>query len=187
MVESEVEQAAEVQRGDAVVEPLLVAFDRRGFAVRITDKNETFVTVMDEAFQIALVERLKQVTVKHTYGNRVDLEPSGRLMVRIGASYHNAGVSDSESRRVEEFLNRFVVNLVRRAHEAKRQRAVNAERQQRWAAQDEKNRLAQQQRDSELAEPAGTSGHVVIVPDPRCYSGNARPRIAKARGSPAKW
>jgi hypothetical protein len=138
-----------LSRALRIMQALLVAFDRRGFAVRITDKNETFVTVMDEAFQIALVERLKQVTVKHTYGNRVDLEPSGRLMLRIGASYHNAGVSDSESRRVEDFLNRFVVNLVRRAYEAKRQRAVNAERQERWAVQDEKNRLAQQERDSE--------------------------------------
>jgi hypothetical protein len=131
------------------MQALLVAFDRRGFAVRITGKNETFVTVMDEAFQIALVERLKQVTVKHTYGTRVDLEPSGRLMLRIGASYQNTGVSDSESRRVEDLLNRFVINLVRRACGARRERAVYAERQERWAIQDEKNRLSQQQRDSE--------------------------------------
>ena len=80
-----------------------------------------------------LVERLKQVTVKHTYGTRVDLEPSGRLMLRIGSSYHNAGVSDSASRRIEDSLNRFVVNLVRRALEAKRERALHAERQERWA------------------------------------------------------
>lgn len=133
-----------------IMQALLAAFDRRGFAVRITDKNETFVTVMDETFQIALVERFKQVTVKHTYGTRMDLEPSGRLILRIGASYQNAGVSDSGSRRVEDSLNRFVVNLVRRAHEAKRQRAVHAERQQRWAIQDEKNRLEQQQRDSDI-------------------------------------
>lgn len=138
-----------LSRALRIMQALLVAFDRRGFAVHITDKNETFVTVMDEPFQIALVERLKQVTVKHTYGNRVDLEPSGRLMLRIGASYQNTGVSDSESRRVEDFLNRFVMNLVRRAYAAKRERAVYAERQERWAIQDEKNRLAQQQRDSE--------------------------------------
>lgn len=40
------------------MQALLAAFDRRGFAVRISDKNETFVTVMEETFQIALVERL---------------------------------------------------------------------------------------------------------------------------------
>jgi hypothetical protein len=131
------------------MQALLAAFERRGFTVRIADNNETFVTVMDEAFQIALVERLKQVTVKHTYGTRMDLEPSGRLVVRIGASYQNAGVFDSPSRPIEGALNRFVVNLVRRALEAKRQRALHAERQKRWAIQDEKNRLAQQQRDSE--------------------------------------
>ena len=138
-----------LSRALRIMQALLVAFDRRGFAVRITDKNETFVTVMDEMFQIALVERFKQVTVKHTYGTRMDLEPSGRLILRIGASYQNTGVSDSESRRVEDFLNRFVMNLVRRAYAAKRERAVYAERQARWTIQDEKNRLAQQQRDSD--------------------------------------
>jgi hypothetical protein len=132
-----------------IMQALLAGFDRRDFAVRLTEKNETFVTVLGEAFQIAMVERLKQVTVKHTYGPRVDLEPSGRLMLRIGSSYHNAGVSDSTSRPIEDSLNRFVVNLVRRALEAKRARALHAERQERWVIQDEKNRLAQQQRDSE--------------------------------------
>jgi hypothetical protein len=140
---------ASVPRASRIMQALLVAFDRRGFAVRVTEKNETFVTVLGEAFQIGLVERLKQVTVKHTYGPRVDLEASGRLMLRIGSSYHNAGTSDSPSRRIEDSLNRFVVNLVRRALEAKRARALHAERQERWAIQDEKNRLAQQQRDSE--------------------------------------
>lgn len=138
-----------LSRALRIMQALLTALDCRGFAVRISEKNETFVTVMDEMFQIALVERFKQVTVKHTYGTGMDLEPSGRLILRIGASYQNAGVSDSGSRRVEDCLNRFVVNLVRRAYEAKRQRALYAERQERWVIQDEKNRLAQQQRDSD--------------------------------------
>jgi hypothetical protein len=141
---------ASLPRASRIMQALLAAFDRRGFAVHVSDTNETFVTVLGERFQIALVERLKQVTVKHTYGPRVDLEPSGRLMLRIGSSYHNAGVSDSASRRIEDSLNRFVVNLVRRALEAKRERALHAERQERWVIQDEKNRLAQQQRDSEV-------------------------------------
>jgi len=140
---------ASLPRASRILQALLAAFERRGFAIRITEKNETFVTVLGEAFQIALVERLKQVTVKQTYGLRVDLEPSGRLMLRIGSSYQNAGVADSPSRRIEDSLNRFVVNLVRRALDAKRARALHAERQERWVIQDEKNRLAQQQRDSE--------------------------------------
>src|SRR5262249_559590 len=135
---------ASLSRALRIMQALLAGFDRRSFAVRITDKNETFVTVMDEAFQIALVERLKQVTVRHSYGTRIDLEPSGRLLLRIGSSYQNAGVSDSASRRIEDSLNRLVVKLVRRAFEAKRERALHAERQERWVIQDEKNRLAQQ-------------------------------------------
>lgn len=138
-----------LSRALRIMQALLTAFDRRGLAVRISEKNETFVTVMDEMFQIALVERFKQVTVKQTYGTRMDLEPSGRLILRIGASYQNAGVSDTGSRRVEDSLNRYILNLVRRADEAKRQRAAYAERQARWAIQDERNRLEQQQRDSD--------------------------------------
>ncbi|OFW10385.1 MAG: hypothetical protein A3H96_02220 [Acidobacteria bacterium RIFCSPLOWO2_02_FULL_67_36] len=131
------------------MQALLTAFDRRGFVIRITDKDETFVTVLDETFQIALVERFRQVVVKHSYGSGVDLEPSGRLMLRIGASYQNAGIADQPPRKIEDSLNKFAVKLVRRALEAKRARAIHAERQERWLIQDEKNRLAQQQRDSE--------------------------------------
>ena len=140
---------ASLPRAFRIMQALLTAFDRRGFAIRMTDKNETFVTVLDESFQIALVERFKQVVVKHSYGPGVDLEPSGRLMLRIGASYQNAGVADSPPRKVEDALNKFVVRLVRRALEAKRARAVYAERQARWRVEDEKNRLEEQQRDSE--------------------------------------
>ena len=71
---------------------------------RYSENGETVVTVLDEPFQIALVERLRQVRVKRTYGTSVDLEPSGRLMLRIGSSYQNAGVADSPSRRVEDSL-----------------------------------------------------------------------------------
>lgn len=138
-----------LSRALRIMQALLAAFDRRGFTVRVTEKNETFVAVLDEAFQIALIERLKQVTVKHAYGTGVDLEPSGRLMLRIGSSYHNAGVTDSAARPLEQSLNRFVLNLVRRALEAKRERAIHAEKQARWRVHDEKARHAQQVRDSE--------------------------------------
>ena len=57
------------------MQALLAAFDRRGFAIRVTEKNETFVTVLGEAFEIALIERLKQVTVKQTYGPRAITTP----------------------------------------------------------------------------------------------------------------
>lgn len=140
---------ASVSRASRIMQALITAFDRRGFTVRVTEKNETVVAVLDEPFQIALIERLKQVCVKHTYGTSVDLEPSGRLMLRIGSSYQNAGVSDTASRRVEQSLNRFVVNLVRRALLAKHERALHAERQARWQVHEEEARLAQQARDSE--------------------------------------
>ncbi len=82
---------ASLPRALRIMQALLAAFDRRGFGVEITAKNETIVTVLDETFQIALVERFKQVVVKHTYGSGMDLEPSGRLMLRIGSSSYDNG------------------------------------------------------------------------------------------------
>lgn len=138
-----------MSRASRIMQALFSAFERRGFTVRVSEVGETVVSVLDEPFQIALIERLRQVRVKRTYGTSVDLEPSGRLMLRIGASYQNAGVADSPSRRVEDSLNRFVANLVRRALLAKHERALRAERQARWEVHEEEQRLAQQERDSE--------------------------------------
>jgi hypothetical protein len=140
---------ASVARASRIMQALFSAFERRGFTVRISENGETVVTVLNEPFQISLVERLRQVRVKRTYGTSVDLEPSGRLMLRIGSSYQNAGVADSPSRRVEDSLNRFVANLVRRALLAKHERALHAERQARWEVHEQEERLAQQERDSE--------------------------------------
>ncbi len=140
---------ASVARASRIMQALFSAFERRGFTVRISENGETVATVLDEPIQIALIERLKQVRVKRTYGTSVDLEPSGRLMLRIGSSYQNAGVADSPSRRVEDALNRFVASLVRRALLVKHERALHAERQARWEVHEHEQRLAQQERDSE--------------------------------------
>jgi hypothetical protein len=105
--------------------------------------------VLDEPFQIALTERFKQVVVKHSYGQSMDLEPSGRLMLRIGSTYENAGVEDKPPRLIEGALNGFVARLVRRAFEAKRQRVIEAERNHRWRHYDDERRQHQLERDSE--------------------------------------
>ena len=77
-----------------IMQALLTAFDKRGYPTSVTAKNETIVRVLDEPFQIALTERFKQVVVKHSSGQGMDLEPSGRLNLRIGSTYDNAGVAD---------------------------------------------------------------------------------------------
>ena len=112
-------------------------------------ENMTIVRVLDEPFQIALTERFKQVLVKHSYGQRMDLEPSGRLMLRIGSNYESAGVEDKPPRLIEGALNRFVTRLVRRALDAKRQRVIEADRNHRWRHHDDEHRQRQQERDSE--------------------------------------
>ena len=71
------------------MQALLTVLEQRAYPVSVTPEG-TIVRVLDEPFQIALVERFKQVTVKHTYGSNIDLDPSGRLMLRVGGSYRNA-------------------------------------------------------------------------------------------------
>ena len=101
--------------------------------------------------QIALIERFKQVVVKRTYCDTVELEPCGRLRLRVGASYSNSGVEDRPPRLIESRLNDFVAGLVRRALEAKRVRAIYEERERRWRIHDEEHRRRQQQRESDRA------------------------------------
>jgi hypothetical protein len=59
------------------MQALVTALERCGFAIQTSEKA-THVIVLDEAFEIALIERFKQVQVKHTWGSSQDLAPSGR-------------------------------------------------------------------------------------------------------------
>lgn len=138
-----------VPRALRIMQALLAALKKRGYAVSVTAKNETIVTVLDESMQIALIERFKQVVVKRTYSTGMDLEPSGRLRLRVGGSYSNSGVEDNPPRLIESSLNHFVAGLVRRALEAKRERAIREERERRWRIHDDDRRQRQQERESE--------------------------------------
>jgi hypothetical protein len=111
-----------VPRALRIMQALLDALERRGYPVAVRE-GETFVDVLGEEFQIALVEWLRQVRVKRSWGETVDCEPSGRLRLRVGSSWSGAGPSDDPPRLIEARLNRFVAGLVRRALEAKAERA----------------------------------------------------------------
>jgi hypothetical protein len=140
---------AHVPRALRIMQALLAGLQKRGYDVSVSSNNETIVSVLDETMEIALVERLRQVTVKRSYGTEVDLEASGRLRLRVGSSYSNSGIEDRPPRVIEELLNHFVSGLVRRALEAKRARAIRQEREQRWRIHDDERRRRQQERDSE--------------------------------------
>jgi hypothetical protein len=138
-----------VSRALRIMQALLNAFDKRGYKVSVSPENATIVKVLDEPFQIALTERFKQVFVKHRYGEGMELEPSGRLMLRIGSTDSTTGIVDKPPQLIESLLNRFVAQLVRRALDAKRYRAIRAERERRWRYYDDERRQRQQKQDSE--------------------------------------
>ena len=138
-----------IPRALRIMQALVSALEKRGYAVSVTEKSETMVKVLGEAFQIALNERQKQVKVEHPHGVGNDLEPSGRLRLRIGPDYSSSGIADDPPRLIEDLLNRFVAGLVRRAVDAKRQRAVQQERESRWRVHDDERRLRDQARHSE--------------------------------------
>ena len=138
-----------IPRALRIMQALVSALEKRGYAVSITEGSETIVKVLGEDFQIALNERQKQVKVEHPHGIGNDLEPSGRLRLRIGPDYSSSGIADDPPRLIEDLLNRFVAGLVRRAVDAKRQRAVQQERESRWRVHDEERRLRDQVRHSE--------------------------------------
>jgi hypothetical protein len=129
---------------------LLDAFERRGYAVSFSANGDTLVSVLGEPFEIALLERRKQVFVQRTWGRRMELEPSGLLFLRVGGNYSNSGVFDRPSHPVEDRLNRFLSGLVRRAIGAQRERAAREDRERRWRIQDDRRRQQQQERESEV-------------------------------------
>jgi hypothetical protein len=138
-----------IARALRIMQALVAALEKRGYSVSVNKKSETIVTVLGEEFQIALNERQKQVKVKHEYGTNTELEPSGRLRLRIGPDYSSSGVIDEPPRLIEDLLNRFVASLVRKAVEAQRQRAIHEERERRWRIHDHERRLRDQVRHSE--------------------------------------
>lgn len=138
-----------VPRALRIMEALVTALERRGYAVSVNERNEIEVKVLDETMEIALIERLKQTMVKRSWGNSVDLEPSGRLKLRVGGSYSNSGPEDRPPRLIEGSLNQFVAGLVRRAFDAKHARAIHQDRERRWRIHDDERRQREQERDSE--------------------------------------
>jgi len=107
---------------------LMVAFERRGYAVNVTADAST-VTILGTAFKFALIERHRQRPATNRWGSAtIELVPSGILRLRIGDQ--NAGFEDDAKGLVEAKLNKFVANLVRRAVRAQHQAALSARRQQ---------------------------------------------------------
>lgn len=131
---------------------LLDAFDRRGYTVASDANGQTVVSVLGEPFEITLLEPQKQVFVESRWGSgrNMELHPSGRLFLRVGGSYSSSGTADNPPHLVEDRLNRFVAGLVRRAFGAKRERAIREDRERRWRIEDDRRRLEEQERASEV-------------------------------------
>jgi murein L,D-transpeptidase YcbB/YkuD len=149
---------------------------------------------LNEPFQIALVERFRQI-----HKSPGALEPSGRLYLRIGPTYSNSGVSDDPPKVIETLLNRFVTKLVRYAMAAKEQRAAAEERQRRWRIHDDELRRKQQAEQSErlrlrhfrnmAALWAGRERlrQFVAVVETRIASGEIDPQIEEVAKARLAW
>jgi hypothetical protein len=139
-----------IPRALRIMQALMAALESRGYVVTVQDDGKTFVDVLGERFGLGLKERFKQVKVKTSYGERTELEPSGRLALLIDPTYYStAGVTDEPNRPIEGRLNKFVASLVRRSVRAKRERAILLDREQRWRVHDEQRRRQQQTRNTE--------------------------------------
>lgn len=187
-----------VPRALRIMQALVGALERRGYPLFVTPEG-TIVHVLDEPFQIELVERFKQVTVTHAYGSNIDLEPSGRLMLRVGGKYSNAGTTDAPPRLIENSLNRVLANMVQRAVELKRQRIVLEEREQRWRIHDDERRRREQARESERLRQRHLraqatrwarhqrTAHFVAAVEQRLIDGTLDPQDAEVARGRVAW
>ena len=106
--------------------------------------------MLGEGFQIALNERQKQVRIQKPYGTGTDLEPSGRLRLRIGSPTTAVPrIATIRHVSIEDLLNRFIAELVRQAVAAQRNRAIQAGTRTPMAVDDTNAACATRSRHSE--------------------------------------
>lgn len=157
-------EKASRRRALKIMDTLIKALEKRGFAVRISSAKEdpkTIVTVGEVELPIEIEEKYQRIELppteselrsKRLYGweprKRYDYEGTEELALRINPGrWASLGVrktwADGKTQRVEELLNQFVVGLVRVA-EAKKQR--DREREEERKRREEQRRLAEMRR-----------------------------------------
>lgn len=152
-----------VDRAMVIYDALIKACEARGWVVTVTESEQgaaTIVSVGQEQVGIAVEERVDRIERKPDpkakapyWGKEYDFVPTGRLTVRLQATY--LGVrqswSDGAKQRVEDCLNSVMVGLVAAAEALKAQRLEREARQREYEAAAERRRLAEERRQEEAA------------------------------------
>jgi hypothetical protein len=154
---------AQIDRALRILDAVIKALEARGFAVSTVegDRPRTAARVLGERVGFLLYEETKRQERKPTpeekkkdaewerFGDlwpipkRYEWVPTGKLALQITDGYGLRRCwTDRSDRRVEQFLNSFVVGLVRAAETMKQQR-VETERRQK--EEEERNRRRQEE------------------------------------------
>lgn len=140
-----------IDRAMRILDALLKALEARGYRINVVEKenrSETHVAVLDEKIVFRLEEEVegkehpltreqKEHLAKwgYFYGRKIDYFPTGRLRLRISdAGYpgHRKSWGDTETRRLEDCLNKFIAGLVNAAEGSKRVREEDEKREREW-------------------------------------------------------
>jgi hypothetical protein len=138
-------------RSMRILNALVKALEARGYPLRMIEKDgrpETRVTVLDEEMAFRLEEETegkerpmtreqqKHLEVYGSYDRKIDYFPTGSLRLRVtegGYRGDRKSWGDSETRRIEDCLNGFIIGLARAAQGSKRERTEQDEREREWA------------------------------------------------------
>lgn len=148
-------------RAMLVFDALIKACEARGWSVDVKDDENSSITAVSVDAEVVgvcieeLVTRLERrpdpKANRSYYHKEYDYLPTGRLTVRLDASY--LGVrqswSDGAKQRVEECLNDLMVGLVAAAEALKARRLEREAREREYRAEEERRRLAERRRQEE--------------------------------------
>ena len=111
---------ASVPRASRIMQALFSAFERRGFAVRVSENGETVVAVLDEPFQIALIERLNQLATivgtktagRVVAGSGLKVGHGYRVALPVAVAVAGAGHGIALDGLLNAYLHALAANLV---------------------------------------------------------------------------
>lgn len=136
-----------IGRALRIMDTLIKALKNRGHDV-IVDKGQTWIVVDGEKLSITCREKLSKVIVKGQYYDQTEFKASGLLSIRIEVSYDRKEWVDGKT-LMENQLSKVIAYLEMKARQVKEERT---RREQYWAEQREKDRIAKEVQEKKVKE-----------------------------------